>query len=72
MASALTKVLPPSVMVTPRVYSARGFFINPEQTSDPIVRAPGGRLTKQYLYPLYDGSLGSRDDEERSEMRYVM
>ena len=59
-------------MVTPRVYSARGFFINPEQTSDPIVRAPGGRLTKQYLYPLYDGSLGSRDDEERSEMRYAM
>ena len=49
-----------------------GFYLNPEQTSDPVVRVPSGRLTLPIPYPLYDGSLGSRDDEERSEMRYVM
>ena len=31
-----------------------------------------GDSFNQFHYPLYDGSLGSRDDEERSEMRYVM
>ena len=70
-AAAARRAFPGTLVVPPSVTSSRGRLFH-AQTQSTDCSASRLRAPTLISTPLNGGSLGSGDDEERSEMRYVM